>query len=277
MDEQKPVGKDFDLDEFRQWVAGLIPDDAFAFGEQLVWAVGWRTIAAAFESDAIIREQMEKRFATEIPEASAVLAAEKHLPTKEALVAYGFRRVLQGLGLDLEDPHLKETPERAARAWYNELCSGITQPKPKITTFPVEGDEMVLLTDIPVRSLCSHHLLPFYGTAAVAYIPGTNNVLLGVSKLSRVVDYWARRPQVQEALTVQIADYLAKVLGVEDNRGMAHVSSGGVGVVLRAEHMCMSCRGVKHKGEMITSAMRGVFFSNPQTRAEFLQLIEPRR
>ncbi len=196
------------------------------------------------------------------------------------LLEQGFRLILEGLGLDLEHPHLKDTPARAARAWYNELCSGITQPKPKITTFPSEGDEMIVLQNIPIRSLCSHHLLPFYGHAAIAYIPGGEEIL-GLSKLSRIADYWARRPQVQEALTVQIADHVASLASVQgttrhvegEGSVYTHEEKGGVGVVIRAQHMCMLMRGVQHEGEMKTSAMRGVFLTSPSARAEFLQLI----
>jgi GTP cyclohydrolase I len=126
--------------------------------------------------------------------------------------------------------------------------------------------------------LCSHHLLPFYGTAAIGYVPG-NGKILGLSKLSRIVDYWARRPQVQEDLTAQVADHLAKlVLGTEQaNISPAQAPftnvAGGVGVVIKATHMCMTLRGVCHSGMMITSAVRGVFGTNPSARAEYLNLI----
>ncbi len=191
----------------------------------------------------------------------------------------GFRLILNGLGIDPnKNEHFRDTPKRAAKAWYNELCKGLTSPAPKITTFTSDVDEMVVLRDIPVRSICSHHLLPFYGTAAIGYVPG-NGKILGLSKLSRIVDYWSRRPQVQEDLTAQIADHLAElVLGTEQ----ADISpaqtpfvnvAGGVGVVIKATHMCMLLRGVCHPGVMVTSAVRGVFGSNPSARSEYLNLI----
>lgn len=195
-------------------------------------------------------------------------------------VVEGFRLVLEGLGLDLSSPHLFGTPERAAKAWWEELCKGITQEPPQITTFPSSSDEMVLLKNIPIRSMCAHHLLPFMGTAAIAYIPGRGEIL-GLSKLSRIADYWARRPQVQEDLTEQIADDLAeRVMGkayypddvalIPEN--LRH--KGGVGVVIRANHLCMAIRGVNHSGDMITSALRGVFRTHAETRDEFLKLVQ---
>ncbi len=182
----------------------------------------------------------------------------------EKWLAVGFALILRGLGLDPNSPHLKDTPDRAARAWFNELCSGLTQPAPEITAFRSGVDQMIILQHIPIRSLCSHHLLPFYGQAAVAYIPG-NGHILGLSKLSRIADYYARRPQVQEELTLQIAERVAQLV--------TKPPLGGVGVVIRAEHMCMALRGVTHDGPMITSAMRGLFRKKASVRNEFLQLI----
>lgn len=176
-------------------------------------------------------------------------------------VEAGFTLILQGLGIP-EGPHTKDTPHRAAKAWWDELCAGITQEPPKITTFPSASTGMVTLREVPIHSLCAHHLLPFNGEAVIAYIPGGREIL-GLSKLSRLADYYARRPQVQEELTEQIADALAAL--VMKN------GKGGVGVFIRANHACMELRGVKHKGDMITSALRGVFHK-PEVRAEFLQL-----
>lgn len=179
------------------------------------------------------------------------------------IVKAGFQLVLDGLGLPKTE-HTARTAERAAKAWWDEICRGLTQPPPAITTFPMHGkdSEMVILRAIPVRSVCAHHLLPFVGTAAVAYLPGKGRVL-GLSKLSRLVDYWARRPQVQEDLTNQVADAMAALV-MGQNRG-------GVGVVIRANHSCMELRGVKHSGDMVTSALRGSF-KLPEVRAEFLRL-----
>lgn len=186
---------------------------------------------------------------------------------EQKLVA-GFTLILEGLGLDLASPHFAETPRRAARAWYHELCRGLTQPPPKITTFPASTSEMVVLRHIPIRSLCAHHLLPFFGTADIGYIPGAGHQILGLSKLSRIADYEARRPQVQEELTADIADAVAGLVCSPAS------DLGGVGVVIRATHMCMVLRGVTHDGEMVTSAVRGLFLTKPEVRAEFLNLVK---
>lgn len=188
------------------------------------------------------------------------------------MVVKGFELVLQGLGVETEGAHFRDTAKRAAKAWFGELCAGLNGEVPAITTFPTEVDEMVVARGIPIKSICAHHLLPFLGTATIGYVPGTNK-LLGVSKISRVADYWARRPQVQEELTDAIADCLAAVVVQEDK--MLGAVRGGVGVVIRARHLCMECRGVNHSGEMITSALRGVFLTKPEARQEFLRLDGP--
>jgi GTP cyclohydrolase I len=177
------------------------------------------------------------------------------------LVVNGFQLVLNGLGVK-PGAHTEGTALRAAKAWWNELCSGLTQDPPKITTFPAKGSNMVVLRSIPIRSMCAHHLLPFIGEAVVAYIPGDGKIL-GLSKLSRIADYWARRPQVQEELTDQIADAVAALV----TKG----KKGGVGVLIRANHACMELRGVHHKGDMLTSALRGAFLKS-EVRDEFLRL-----
>jgi GTP cyclohydrolase IA len=180
----------------------------------------------------------------------------------EALVAEGFRLVLRGLGADLDDPHYRGTPERAARAFYRELCASMNTPPPEITTFPHEGyDQMIAVSGIPVKSLCAHHLLPFVGTATVAYIPGRGEVL-GLSKLSRIVDYCSRKPQVQERLTIEIADMLWRLVAGEDGEG-------GAGVFVTASHHCMCMRGVNHHAVMTTSNLRGAF-TTPAVCAEFM-------
>lgn len=182
------------------------------------------------------------------------------------LMATGFACILGALYPEWkDDPHLQDTPTRAAKAWYREIFAGLTQKPPKITSFPHRGSSpgMVLLRDIPVRSVCSHHLLPFIGTATVAYISG-NETILGLSKLSRISNHYARRPQVQERLTEQIAqtvfDYVCGVGG-----------EGGSAVVIKAAHMCMELRGVNHHGEMVTSHLVGDFIEDA-VRAEFLDL-----
>jgi GTP cyclohydrolase I len=138
-----------------------------------------------------------------------------------------------------------------------------------MTTFPLKGkSEMVVSRGIPVQSLCAHHLLPFVGEATVAYIP--LNKVLGLSKLSRAVEYMARRPQVQEELTTGIADFLLETL-VEPRLPEVEMEGWGVGVVIRAKHFCVELRGAKHSSDMVTSALRGEFLK-PEVRAEFLSL-----
>ncbi|KKL75905.1 hypothetical protein LCGC14_2050240 [marine sediment metagenome] len=195
-----------------------------------------------------------------------LLQTKKKMEPNQDLLHLGFLNVLKGLGLDTEEPHYKRTADRCARTWYNELCIGLTKPPPKITVFPTDRDEMVMLRGIPIRSLCAHHLLPFVGTATIAYIPGKGK-LLGLSKLSRIANWYARRPQVQEELTSQIADAVAHYAVSEDEQ-----QKGGVGVIIRARHMCMELRGVEHPADMVTSAVRGVFLTKPEARAEFLEL-----
>ena len=166
--------------------------------------------------------------------------------------------LLAALGVDTASEHLEQTPKRIAKA-YAELLT----PRPfNATTFPNdEGyDEMVVVGDIPFQSLCAHHLLPFQGTAHIAYLPGER--IIGLSKLGRVVDLFARRLQVQERLTTQVADWLEETL-----------EPRGIGVILKAEHLCMSLRGVQKPGAVtVTSALRGAIRDDPRTRAEFLDL-----
>ena len=166
--------------------------------------------------------------------------------------------LLSALGLDLDREELRETPGRMVRA-YAELFDA--QPL-RLTTFPNdEGyDELVLARAIPFRTVCEHHLLPFSGVAHVGYLPGER--ILGLSKLARVVDHFAARPQVQERLTKQIADYLSACL-----------RPPGVGVVLEAEHSCMTLRGVRAQGsKTVTSALLGTLRADPRSRAEFFAL-----
>ena len=170
--------------------------------------------------------------------------------------------LLGALGQDLADAHLRDTPRRVAAA-YAEM---LTPRSFNLTTFPNEEryDELVLGRDIPFHSLCQHHLLPFAGVAHVAYLPGDS--ILGLSKLARVVERFARRLQAQERLTSQIADWLQE-----------NLEPKGVGVVLEAEHLCMSLRGVHATGSTtITSALRGALRDDPRSRAEFLALTRAR-
>ena len=165
---------------------------------------------------------------------------------------------LRALGLDLDNEDLRDTPARMTRA-YAELFDA---PRPRLTTFPNDAgyDEVVLAKEIPFRTVCEHHLLPFSGVAHVAYLPGER--LLGLSKLARLVEFFAARPQTQERMTRQLADHLATQL-----------SARWAGVVLEAEHTCMTLRGVRAQGaKTVTTALAGPLRTDPQHRAEFLAL-----
>jgi len=173
------------------------------------------------------------------------------------------RMILEAIGEDPDREGLVDTPKRVARM-YEEVFAGLSQdPSEHLERyFAEEHEEMVLVKDIPLYSMCEHHLLPFYGKAHVAYIPRKGKVT-GLSKLARVVEGFAKRPQLQERLTSQIADAI-----------MDRLSPRGVLVVIEAEHMCMTMRGVKKPGsKTITSAVRGIFASSVATRAEAMALI----
>src|SRR3954463_10724224 len=174
-----------------------------------------------------------------------------------ALAEEGARLLLLGLGADLEDESLRETPRRVAAA----LTELLTPVEFEATTFPNEGyDELVVARSIPFHSLCEHHLLPFQGVAHVGYLPGER--IVGLSKLARVVDRFARSLQVQERLTTQVAGWLQRELAPR-----------GVGVVIEAEHLCMSLRGVQKPGaRTVTSALHGLVRDDSRTRQEFLAL-----
>lgn len=176
----------------------------------------------------------------------------------------GVRLILEGMGEDPDREGLQKTPARVARM-YEECCAGLYED-PAVhfeTTFDEHHEELVIVHDIPFYSLCEHHLAPFFGKAHVAYIPASDGRICGISKLARLVDVFARRPQVQERLTSQVADTLVKELHPQ-----------GVLVVMEAEHLCMSMRGVKKAGaKTTTSATRGVFRKNAATKAEALSLL----
>ncbi|MGA8847924.1 MAG: GTP cyclohydrolase I FolE [Nocardioides sp.] len=182
--------------------------------------------------------------------------------------AAAVRELLIAIGEDPDREGLRQTPARVARA-YAELTAGLRQTAEDVltTTFDIGHDEMVLVRDIELWSMCEHHLVPFTGVAHVGYIPATSGKITGLSKLARLVDVYAKRPQVQERLTTQVADSLMSIL---DARGVV--------VVIEAEHLCMTMRGVKKAGaRTITSAVRGVMLSNPATRAEAMALIHSGR
>lgn len=174
------------------------------------------------------------------------------------------REILEAIGEDPERDGLVDTPARVARM-YEEIIAGFHEdPDQHLhTTFEADHDEMVMVRDIPIYSLCEHHMVPFIGKAHVAYIPGKHGRITGLSKLARLVDAYAKRLQVQERLTVQIADEIERTL-----------EPRGVLVVLEAEHLCMSMRGVRKPGSTtVTSAVRGLFRQNVATRAEALDFI----
>ena len=173
-----------------------------------------------------------------------------------------FREIIAAIGEDPGREGLLDTPARVARM-YAELFEGLrTDPRSLLDVrFEVGHDEMVILKDIPFYSVCEHHFMPFHGIAAVGYIP--DGRIVGLSKLARLVEAYARRPQVQEQLTGQIADTLMEALQPD-----------GVAVIIEAEHLCMTQRGVKKPGaRMVTSATRGLFRNNDVTRSEFLSLV----
>lgn len=173
------------------------------------------------------------------------------------------RELLYAMGEDPDREGLRETPARVARA-YAELTAGLGQKPESVlrTVFDLGHDEMVLVRDIELWSICEHHLVPFTGVAHVGYIPATSGKITGLSKLARLVDLYAKRPQVQERLTTQIADALESIL-----------EARGVIVVIEAEHLCMTMRGVRKAGAVtITSAVRGQMRS-PATRSEAMALI----
>ncbi len=181
----------------------------------------------------------------------------------QAKIEAAFRLILEALGEDPDREGLAQTPQRVARM-YEEIFSGMnSNPQDYLNvSFTEFHDELILVKDIPIYSMCEHHFLPFYGMAHVAYIPKGGKVV-GISKLARVVESYARRPQLQERLTSQIADCIYTTL-----------QPFGVGVVIQAEHMCMTMRGIKKPGsQTVTSAVRGIFETRAETRSELFSLI----
>lgn len=190
--------------------------------------------------------------------ADSAAAIAHHRPVDRARAESAVRDLLDALGLDTTSDGLVDTPARVARM-YEELLT----PRPfRATTFDNDAgyDELVLVSDIPVTSLCEHHLLPFRGVAHVGYVP--DDRIVGLSKLARLVEAFARRPQVQERLTAQVADWIE-----------THLRPKGVGVVVEAEHLCMSMRGVQAVGaRTVTSTLYGLLRDDPSSRQEFLDL-----
>lgn len=185
------------------------------------------------------------------------------LPRIEAAV----REILLAVGEDPDRDGLVDTPGRVARA-YAEVFSGLRADPAELlaTTFDIDHGELVIVRDIPLYSTCEHHLVPFHGVAHVGYLPGSSGKVTGLSKIARLVDLFAKRPQVQERLTTQVADALVE-----------HLDVGGVIVVVEAEHLCMSMRGVRKPGSnTVTSAVRGIM-RNAATRSEAMSLVLGRR
>jgi GTP cyclohydrolase IA len=196
-----------------------------------------------------------------VPE-DEVRADRAHVDTARAAAAV--RELLIAVGEDPDRPGLRDTPARVARA-YAETFAGLWQDPAEAlaTVFDEDHDELVLVKDIPMYSTCEHHLVPFHGAAHVGYIPGEDGRVTGLSKLARLVDVYARRPQVQERMTRQIADALDE-----------NLKPRGVIVVVEAEHLCMGMRGIRKPGSTtVTSAVRGIFRDNAATRAEAMSLV----
>ena len=176
------------------------------------------------------------------------------------------REILSAIGEDPDRDGLLRTPARVAEM-YAEIFSGLAEDPSEhlVVTFEADHDEMVLVRDIALYSACEHHLVPFHGKAHVAYIPNEDGRITGLSKLARLVDGFAKRPQVQERLTTQIADALVTALAPR-----------GAFVMIEAEHLCMSMRGVRKPGTLtVTSAVRGLFKDSPSTRAEVMAMLTP--
>ena len=187
-------------------------------------------------------------------------------PVDRGRIEKAVREILFAIGEDPDRDGLLRTPARVAEM-YGEICAGLSQDPSNhlVVTFEADHDEMVLVRDIALYSICEHHLIPFHGRAHVAYIPGADGRITGLSKLARLVDGYAKRPQVQERLTTQIADAIVSALAPR-----------GAFVMIEAEHLCMSMRGVRKPGTLtVTSAVRGLFKENPATRAEVMSLLGP--
>jgi GTP cyclohydrolase I len=183
----------------------------------------------------------------------------------QSRIKQAMKSIIEAIGEDPRRESIKDTPQRVAEMYSELFCGLDVDPKGELAIGFGEGyEEMVILRDIPFYSMCEHHLLPFHGVAHVGYIPSPGGRVVGVSKLARVVEIFARRPQLQERMTQQIADAIFESL-----------QPAGVAVVIQAEHLCMVMRGIKKPGTtVITSSVRGNFRSKVATRSEFLSLIQ---
>jgi GTP cyclohydrolase I len=202
------------------------------------------------------------RAATALAEIEAAPDFEWASPARRDAIAGHVRGILVELGLDLEDPNLRDTAQRVAKM-YLEMFMGLDEgAEPKVTTFPNEENysHMVMEKHIPFYSMCCHHLVPFYGHAHIAYIPGEQ--IIGLSKFARILEFYAKRPQLQERLTEQVVNFFEE-----------HLQPQGTMVVIEARHLCVEMRGVKKTGAVTTtSAIRGIFHQRP-VREEFLDLL----
>ena len=198
-------------------------------------------------------------------------AEEKAQMIEQAAEYYG--KFLTALGFDwAADPHSANTPMRVAKAWVSDLIAGSVSPEPEVTAFP--NDEgytgLICQTRIPVMSMCAHHNLTFSGVCHAAYIPGKNTTdkVIGLSKLNRIVDFYSRRPNIQESLTKQIHDHLDKLC----------VGNRGIAIIIESQHNCVKCRGIKHDSIMKTSQLSGYFHTNEVgSRVELFNLIDQSR
>jgi len=198
------------------------------------------------------------------PDTDIPLVVPAHKSVDHGRIEKAVREILLAIGDDPDRDGLRDTPARVARA-YEEQFAGLSQhPEDVLTTvFEAGHEEMVLIRDIELYSTCEHHLVPFYGSAHVGYIPNSRGQITGLSKVARLVDVYARRPQVQERLTTQVADAI-----------MTHLDPRGGIVEIEAEHLCMTMRGVRKPGaKTVTSAVRGDFRNRDRTRAEAMSLI----
>ena len=198
-------------------------------------------------------------------------AEEKAQMIEQAAEYYG--KFLTSLGFDwAADPHSANTPRRVAKAWVNDLISGSISNEPEVTAFP--NDEgytgLICQTRIPVVSMCAHHNLQFLGVCHVAYLPGKEktDMVIGLSKLNRIVDFYSRRPNIQESLTKQIHDHINRLC----------IGNRGVAVIIESQHNCVKCRGIKHDSVMKTSQLSGYFYDNSVgSRVELFNLIDQSR
>ena len=208
---------------------------------------------------------MTRDYSREVTKPTKPLIDGVHAPEiDQERIAAAVREILFAIGEDPDRDGLLDTPNRVARM-YAEICAGLHQePSEHLATmFEADHDEMVMVRDIPMYSLCEHHLIPFIGKAHVAYIPNRSGNVIGLSKVARLVDGYAKRPQVQERLTRQVADALEE-----------HLQPRGVLVVMEAEHLCMSMRGVRKAGSStVTSSVTGIFRANVATRAEAMRFL----